>query len=566
MPRHVIPVDIAEPEGCVVPIACTPSDDWDASDACSRFLFEQNDNPLRGLEMLLRQIETAWPASAGILPLRWRRAYSISILIPVHIGDIAGDSMHLPMAVMILREICASFSGALPFGDGPVFCTGPINPDGSFDGACAIREKLAGFRRELGPKRCAILSSKQKSRIGAKLLDGMTVYPAENLRELLQIGPIEQGLRQLAARPHDTEIDHLTRLMKRLERGVRFSDALSLGDYLLKHEYPEPYRVRVLTATAHLLLHEGKTLAADRYLDDAEALLSAAGADPGVDDRIHYHAVRGIHLLDSGAPEAALVEMEKAKVWMPHGSHLSRIEVRGTKCQAYRACKEYDKAIREGLRAVWLAKRGFASETGRDLNYVTHALIAKAWARSDAARRRAVKQAQFFLDQSSVAWAPAEPSRVAVHRLFCRHYEAEIKRLSGAPFAPGTPADVRAGWRHPWLFTLLSCSRNEANDLSDRQNWALQLVEESAKLAGAEGERRKVFELFHRVYRVWSDAIHGIDFHRSRDELTDWCNAASREGMTGWRNILAPLFLESPETPEARIAWADRLCSAIYFH
>lgn len=550
----------------MVPIGCIPADDWDASDACSRLLFGHDANPLRGLEELLRRIEAAWPAASGAIPLRWRRAYSISILIPVHVGDIAGDSMHLPIALMLLREICASFCGASPFGDGPVFCTGPINANGLFDGAEAINEKLAGFRREFGEGRFAILSTDQMARIDKGLLDGMTVHLADSLQDLLQIAPINAGMKALASRPYETEIDHLTRLMKRLERGVRFADALNLGEYLLKHTHTVPYRVRVLTSAAHLLLHEGKTSAADRYLDDAETLLGEAGEHLGVDDRIHYHAVRGIHLLDCGEPKAALAEMERVRAWLSHGSHLSRIEVRGTKCQAYRACGEHDLAIHEGLRAVRLAKEGLASETGRDLNYVVHALIAKANCREGAARRRLLARAQGFLDQSLSVWAPVEPSRVAVHRLFCRHYQAEINRLFSRPFPPGEPVDVRAGWRHPWLFTLLSCSRNCANDPSDRKRWAIQLVEDSRKLAGAEGERRKVFEMFHRIYCVWSDAIHGSGLNGSRRALAEWCEASDEEGMPGWQHILGPILREMPETPEARIEWADRLCSAIYFH
>lgn len=568
LPDHVIPVFTDHGEGCVVPMTCVPSEEWDASDACARFTASGNPSPMAGLVEILKCIERTWQrTSQSPLPLRWRRAFTIGIGIPVHVGDVEGTSMELPIVLMILREVGRSFQGVLPWGSGPVFSSGPIDND-RFGRTREVTAKLRGFSREFGHERPAILTRDQRDEVKAtdpRLLESLKFEVVNTLDELLALPALESGLRALGGPPARAEIDHLARLMARFQRGARFSDALQIGDYLRPHAGSAPYRVRIAGAVGHLLLHQGLIHEASRFLEEARETI-ASGSRLGIDVRAHFAAIQGIHFLDRGEPELALDAL-KIK-GLNQCSHLSRIEVLGTRSQALRAIEQFPEAAKAAVRAVQLAKKGLASEAGRDLNYVAHALIKQAFSASGEMRTKLLSLASSRINESRQDWAPIDPARLAAHLLFCRHYAAEIERCAGRPSQPGIrPADIHAEWRHPWLFELLSCSRNPANALTDRQRWARLLVEDSAIVKQGDFRgRRVIFELFHLVYRVWYAAITEDDMPSQIRALREWCEVLAANGAPGWLRILSSNLGTPPKSPAAWPKIASELCSAIYFH
>jgi hypothetical protein len=151
---HVFPVAFPNGEGMIVHLRIQPALDWEVSDASGTFCFTTGvSSPAEGLAKLLELIENACDAQAR--PFRWRAALSISIRCPLRFHAIEGESLQVPPAVATVRALCAvrlasGDSGQLPFGEGPVFCSGMLDTDGRFLEVENLGTKLDRFCREYG--------------------------------------------------------------------------------------------------------------------------------------------------------------------------------------------------------------------------------------------------------------------------------------------------------------------------------------------------------------------------------------------------------------------------------
>ena len=169
-PRHLFPVFLPYyGVGMVVPLIIQPSEDWSPSDAFGTFEF---DGPIRsavdGLMNLLRLVEETWLQRPGrsVIPLRWRRAFALSIGCPVHFRAIEGRSLQFPLLIALLRELCTqpfSANGAteVPFGNQAVFATGIMQKRRSNRQSRIIGGKVEAFIRETPGSRSAILTGDQ---------------------------------------------------------------------------------------------------------------------------------------------------------------------------------------------------------------------------------------------------------------------------------------------------------------------------------------------------------------------------------------------------------------------
>jgi hypothetical protein len=572
-PRHVFPVYLRwYDEGMIVPLLAEPADEWCVSDAFSTFDFGGRPRTaVAGLMSLLEVVESAWGALRGQpLPLRWRRALAIAIGCPLHFRAIGGRSLQLPLLLAVLRELAATpfsaeHSGAMPFGERAVFATGTVEPDGAFGGVDALERKLAAFVRETPGEHHAVLTSHQVGQLqgtdeGRALLGQLRFRTADSVSALLQMDEFQAGMEALAGPPHPTEIDSLLGTMERLGRSVRFADAAVVSAWLLPHATSDHYRVQLLSNAAMMLLHRGRYLDAEPYVVEIRGMLERPGTQLGDGQRARAAAALASEMFDRADAAGGLALLDRMAEFEPHADAADRARVHGSKCQLYRLAGDWDAAVREGEAAVEFAKAGFASEAGRDINYLIHALLRRAEA-IPAGRGADLDHAERLLAKSAGCWAPVDNANArASHFGFCLHYAAELARLRGTPHRPAEAPVWKGPWGHPRLFELLACARNGGNQMPERIAYARALVETATGFRSWGG----LFELFFLVYSLYAAALDGAARPEDVAALDDWVEKARSNGVPGWRATLGVALSELRR--DQSLDNADALCQAIPYH
>jgi len=584
--RHVFPVvgiDLPR-RGFVVPVGIEEAPQWHLSDAFGRFRFRDAGSdtpaagdPMKGFAALLRLVESTWQRLHGgdPLPLRWRRSFSFRVLSPLHLDTIDGDSLQMPFLVAVLRAlgeipVTASTAARLPFGNGPVFSTGTLRADGTFGDVGGLTLKLRAFVREFGPGTPAILTDGQvarlqRSRAGKTLLGLVQPHRANTVADVLSIPELAQGLRRLSAPPHLTEIDGLLAEMTRLSRGVRFGDVSQVCAWLLPKMNSPCYRFDLLCTTGVTLCHKGRFAEAHPFLKEAAAVLTKNAGRFGVAARIRLAAYWGVLAVDAVDPSLARPFLVGLVRNLKHASEVDRVRYWGTLCQLKRVEGRLDEAVDAGRRAVECADRALAAESGRDRNYLVHALIWRAKTGND--RRRDLDEASRVLRASSGEWAPmGNASARQAHLGFCLHYEAEIARLRGRRFIPPEKPPWTGDWGHPWMFVLLACARNQAHSCAERIVFAerlLALVGEFPPKTETPLLDGSAFGLIRGVYLVYHAHLAGLPVDTRCSALEAWCQAKARQGLPGWNRRLVPLLAQ---LRRGEAAAAEAVCDAVPFH
>lgn len=578
---HLFPVYLRTPYniGMLVPLKISQASQWYVSDAFGTFKFSNNGKtPLQALHRLLKQIEDAWQDKhpGRIIPLRWRTALAVSIACPIHFDAIEGESLQLPLVVALLRGLAATtivnnLPAEMPFGNGPLFATGELTGN-TFRQVLNEKEKLQAFLREAGSDHPAILTSQQLRDLESTaetrdLLGMIKVHKADNLSELLALGPIREALERLSEAPHLTEIDSFLTQSNALVHDIEFDDAFRIGKWLLPHVRRSlPYRVQVARHLGMLLLHDGKAIEARKYLDPLKKTLVNPRSRLGVDERLSAGLGIATSCMTSGEPQQGLDWLALLAAYPEQASQDIRVAMEGSRCELLRASGRWNEAVAAGRAAVKLAQIGLASSACRDMNYLIHALLRRAAAGSGNARRKDLDEAESLLAESSGKWAPRNNmQKRASHLKFCGYMQAELARLRHRDFSP---RETRWGgtWDHPVLFTLLACARNRSHSLDMRREFCACLVTQAKIARDAKKSRSEtaLYELFYRVYICYETVLAGKDPKDAIREVGAWCDKQREAGAFGWSKILDPL-LKGPFAVSAE-DWAEALCDAVYFH
>src|SRR2546430_566514 len=149
---------------------------------------------------LLAQVEDAWQETfRSVLPARWLKAQTLRLACPAHIDLFEGESLQVPLLVAVLRALggtVAEGAERLPFGRGPVFSTGTLEPSGAFGEVECVPEKLAGFVRELGPDHPALLTQRQRQLLAERypaLLAQVRTIEVNSLAGLLALPELHEA-------------------------------------------------------------------------------------------------------------------------------------------------------------------------------------------------------------------------------------------------------------------------------------------------------------------------------------------------------------------------------------
>jgi tetratricopeptide (TPR) repeat protein len=568
LPWHVFPVyEQSTRDGFVIPLEIHPAQDWQVSDAFGTFGIEKAKDPLDGLVRLLAQVEDAWQETFhSVLPARWLKAQTLRLACPAHIDLFEGESLQVPLLVAVLRALggtVAEGAERLPFGQGPVFSTGTLEPGGAFGEVECVPEKLAGFVRELGPDHPALLTRRQRQLLAEHpdLLAQVQVIEVSSLVELLSLPELHEALkRQIQEAHHPSLNEGLLTLVQTHSRQIRFDEAKHLSQWLLSHVESPYYRFRLNCELALYCFHQGQFSEAARCFQTAIGLLNIHPELFGVDDLGRIVSILVNLAADACHPEPFRVLLRRldeeslAAMTAPQ-----RVKVYGALCQFHRFYGEHDQAIAAGRKAVALVDAACAGEAGRSRNYLVHALIvAYRGGQTDPAL---LTEAQMILQAAKTDWAPVDDAnRRASHLGFCLHLEAEIARLRGLAFDPGRPYWVDRIWSHPWLFTLLSCTRNPQNEPSLRQCCIEELVAKSAAFVAKYGVDT-LFGLFDAVYRLFDAAYHQCSQEGARQALCAWLKDRAKAGFPGWQDYLSPLIHENMDREAI-----EALCDAIRYH
>lgn len=572
LPRHVFPVFLRlHGEGMIVPLEIGPARNWEVSDAFGTFAVAGARSPNDGFLSLLGRLDGALDAHfPGFFPLRWRRPFSLRIACALHFDSLGGESLQLPLLVALLREAASRpFSNAagqvIPFGEGPVFSSGVLLEDGSFHKVGGLVEKLGGYRREFPTHARAILTRAQcdalrQSAEGRTELSYFAVHEADNLGELVRLPEFKPGLEAAAGPPHPTEIDRLFDELGTLARSIQFRDVERLADRLLPHAPSGPYRLRLLVNAASARLHGGSYVDALRYLGEAEALMDTHGADFGADDRAALAALAASALLDAAEPEHGIRMLERANP-LDACTLAHRVRVLGTRSQLERMLGHWDVAVSCAEDAVRCADLGFASEAGRDRNYLVHALLRRAAAQQQTRAADLARAAQ-ILAESSDLWAPRDdPSNRSAHLGFCQQYESELARLLPRRHQPAASAPWHGPWEHPRIFVLLGCARNPAHEPAERLAYARACEAEAAQRCKKK-DRSSVFHLIHLLTQVYRAGLEQRNLRERAAALRAWCQERASGGLPGWSRRL-----DGPLTPlergSADAAEIEQLVSAL---
>lgn len=579
LPVHVFPIHEQGTldAGFVVPLSATPAPEWEVSDAFGTFgQTSATATPLRCLMDLLRLVESVWKAEYGSsLPARWLRPQTLQLLCPIHMNVLSGsDSAQVPLLVAVLRAVgAAADGGALPFGPVPVFATGTVTAqDGRFGSVLAVSDKLAAFVRELGSGHPALLTSDQQKEILAikpTLLNEIQPILVESLADLLAVPPIHDGLRGIAPAYHPSMNDRLLMTADSLGRSISFDDAASLDAWVLErvttgHYHSEYYALQTSLRLALNLFHRGQFVDANRHLEAALACREKQPELFGVDDLGHVLGALVDLAIDARTPDAFSAVADSASLDdVARMTGPLRIKVFGARCQFHRFFGDINRAISSGRKAIALADQVSASESGRSRNYLVHALIVAAKGSSGDTRAEFLAEAQLVLNEAVGAWGPQDSVGArATHREFCLHLQAEIARLTGDPFEPDDQhwASHWTGlWGHPWLFTLLSCARNQKNSPSTQRRCLDALLSESVKWQT--GQEHTLFGMFHAVYSLAHAVFLNGDASEAAGNLRKWLADRAAEGFPGWQEYLSPLISDNMARADV-----DRLCDAIRHH
>jgi tetratricopeptide (TPR) repeat protein len=567
---HVFPVyqEILD-AGFMVPLKITPSDDWQISDAFGTFEYSDFTTNFEAFENFLKRLEAIWNQvnTDSILPLRWRKTFSLSLDVPLHFEAIGGQSLQVPLAIAVLRAFSEKPSTPhsareLPFGNQPVFSTGILNlKTGVFEPVGKVEQKMAAFVREYGDNLPAVLTTEQVNSLkGTPLLKQVSIYKANNLKELMELPSLRDALKGLCAPPLPTEIDRLMGLMFKMQRSIRFGDMKYIIEWLRPDIHSPVYEFQLEQNLGLIAAHRGQFPVAKKHLYVACDLLKANPACFGISDIIDLTTALCTLAIDACAPSLAEPWLRQAETGIAQARASERVKFWGSRCQHYRVTGEYDLAIEAGRQAVEYADMALTGEAGRDRNYLVHALIARA--RSDFSKKdEDLKEAEHLLHESQNLYAPVEKRES--HLGFCLHFEAEIARLQGNGYHPPQKPPWSGEWEHPWMFVLLSSARNQQNPYEDKMRYAEKLILFSGKLLNKYPD--SLFELFDAVYRVYYDAMLQHTVESGLKRIEDWCGKMMKNGFPGWLDRLTPYILDIRDNKD-HMHSVEALCDAIFYH
>lgn len=164
------------------------------------------------------------------------------LLCPIHLDLIGGESLQLPFLIAVLRALCVnrSFDGQefIPFGNSPVFASAIIDlENGSLGPVERLHEKLAGFIRELGENRPAVLTREQIETLRANYphdLEKVQVHQADSLTELLFLVECKRALLDHAMTAyHPSMNERLLNMIHTRACAIDFSDAQAISRWML---------------------------------------------------------------------------------------------------------------------------------------------------------------------------------------------------------------------------------------------------------------------------------------------------------------------------------------------
>ena len=556
-------------EGFMVPLNIIPSDDWHISDAFGTFGILSKKNPYEIFNKFLEIIEEKWLlANPGKpLPLRWRKTFSLSIQGFLHFNAIGGESLQVPLIVAVLRafaqqEGTSSNNGQLPFGNAPVFSSGVLNlPSGQFDPIDGLGIKLKAFIREYGKGLIAILTTNQIVELkkdSPNLLEEVNVVQADNLMDLLALKEIHEGLINFCSPPQPTEIDALLELMFKIKTKVRFKEMEKIIKWLRPNISSPIYGFQLERNLGQTEAHKGKFTQAAEYLKNATKILSQNSSYFGISEKIDLATAWGTAAVDTCDDKLAMPFLKNIKADIDHADASKRAKYWGTLCQISRVTEAYDQSIFAGEKSIFWADLAMASEAGRNRNYLIHALITRA-RNVPNTQGSDLAQAKILLDEARNEWAPIQQK--SVHLGFCLHFEAEIARLQGHSFLLPEAPHWSRGWGHPWMFALLSCTRNTKNNWDQRASYADQMITFS------HGKRTtsklSLFDLFYHILSMYTNSMNGKPINENLNEISVWCKTHKEMGFPGWYRKLMP-FINSIGNKSDPLSSVDELCD--HFH
>ena len=567
---HVFPiVQQILNKGFMVPIRIVPSNDWHVSDAFGTFGELSDKNTHEVFESFLEFMERKWLNTnpEKVLPLRWRKAYSISLEGFLHFNAIGGKSLQVPLAVSVLRSFAGKFPSRsnerLPFGNNPVFSTGVVNlSTGQFEPVEGLIIKLKAFVREYGEGLPAILTRSQLHEFKSKLPDltkQVDVILADNLTELMALNELHEGLSILSSPPQPTEIDTLLEVMFKMRKSIRFKDMRQIIEWLRPNISSPVYAFQLERNLGQTESHKGRFHLAYPLLKKASDILIDNPEYFGITEKIDLATAWGTLAVDACNAELVRPFMKDIESHINHATSSDRAKYWGMLCQLFRMTKEYDLAISTGEKSVFFADIALASESGRDRNYLIHALLARARNNPDTMKSDLVR-ATTLLDEALNQWAPVKGENV--HFGFCLHFQAEIARLQGRSFDPSGKTFWTGDWGHPWMFVLFSCTRNKKNSWENRQLYGREMVNYSKKKVS--DSKISLFNLFHQVFILYVSSMNGEPVGKHVYQIENWCNHMKKVGFPGWKNSLMP-FLNKIRTKSDTMEYVDSMCDQFFY-
>lgn len=564
---HVFPVVVPEDlTAFMVPVEVVPSDHWHVSDALGRLGFDNEvSNPREILMKLLMRLEQLYKRHNGaVLPLRWRRAYSIRLLAPIHVDAIDGTSLQAPLVLAVLRAFSSATNEPLPFGNTPVFMSGGYDrTTGRFLAVAHLKEKMRGFVREYGKGLPAIVSRCQYDSLqGTTLRDSFRIYQADDASELMGLQEMRGPLQRLCAgSPSAQEIAGFLVQSERAHSEVCFEDSETLAEWIDPHIESPTQKFELAFLLRRLAFHRGKFAEEAEHLSAMEEQCRRNPDHFGIHERIRLAALWGTFYFDACEPSRALPYLEEILPDLDNASLAERARYWGSYCQILRACDRLDESIDAGLKALRCAECGAPHEAGMDCNHLVHAFLSRA-RRAEPYLEDDLRQAEELLVKSEEIFAPPESgnSRRA-HLQFCWFYRAEMARIAGKPHSPVTESTGQVcNWAHARLFELQASVRNLANSAAEREQALESLLQESRHWAETQGP---IFRLLNCVYELMAGSLRGDNLDLSLVQLEEACRCFEQDGLRGWSSRLAnPIQAVKSGRPDA----VKLLCEAVPFH
>jgi|JFJP01.1.fsa_nt_gi hypothetical protein len=572
---HVFPVwceDLAS--GMMVPIDIELAEDWHISDAFARFHFldGEHGNPLLNL---LKVIELVWKKKnpGEILPLRWRQPLNMRIMCPIHMEAIDGNSLHVPLIVSVLRALAVNRNldertKKMPFGNCPVFATGTLRRDrNTFGKVERVEEKLTGFVREYGEGLPALLQAEQIQLLPAELLCKVAVQIVNSLEDLLKLPEFAPPLKTLCEPIHPGEIDTCLQVMSLNRRALRFDDVADMTQWLASSLKSPVYLFQLYRQAGLVLAHTGALIDAASYYHSCQQIFFDNRNLFGLDDLCDLATMAGVIAVDSLQSSLADSLFAELEPMLPLLPVKKRVAYWGTRCQLFHIEQQFDDAVRAGGEAVALADLGMASDSGRERNYLIHALLARARmsGKDQGQQLRDIQTATQLLIESKGYWAPCDDvSNRHSHLSFCLHYEAELARLEHRIFALPDMPPWTGYWGHAWYFALHCCSRNLACDLLTRQGFADKLASAIASKRSSEN-RYSLFFMLRQIYQIHAAYLGGRDYADHLQNLRHWCEDMEEAGFPGWNQRFKPCLEALAIEPNVKEN-VEMLCDLVPYH